>query len=62
GWATAPSWSADGAHVFATQLVKETIDASGVRRDQTNVQWTDAGASSQTLISGAQNLAWNDAG
>lgn len=62
GWATAPAWSADGAHVLATQLVKQTVDAAGVKRDQTSVLWYDGGSSAQALIAGAQNLAWNDAG
>lgn len=62
GWTTAPAWSADGAHVFVTQLVKETVDVSGVKRDDTSVLWFDGGSSAQSLIGGAQNLAWNDAG
>ena len=62
GWTTAPSWSADGAHVFVTQLVQENVDASGVKRDQTNVLWFDGGSSGLALIDGAQNVAWNDAG
>lgn len=62
GWTTAPVWSADGAHVFVTQLVKETVDVSGVKRDDTSVLQYDGGSSAQTLIAGAQNLAWNDAG
>jgi hypothetical protein len=58
GWSVPPSWSLDGKHVLATQLVTAATDASGVTRFQTNLIVYDGGAAGAVLIAGARNPSW----